>query len=123
VDGQGHVNSLWLGFFFREAWTMLHSRVVGEADQSAPDRRFLVARITFDYLREVLHPSTVQVGAGVLAIGRSSLTLGCGLFHNGVAAAVADYTVVHANATGPVAWPDHVHVRAREFRLSGAGEA
>jgi acyl-CoA thioester hydrolase len=126
VDGQGHVNSLWLGFLFRESWTDLQLRVVGGADRARPvrvpdesvrDRRFLVARITFDYLREVLHPSTVQVGAGVLAIGRSSLTLGCGMFQEGVVSALADYTVVHADANGPVEWPDHVRGRARTFQM------
>ncbi len=118
VDGQGHVNSLWLGLFFREVWTHLQSRVVGEPDGSTHNRRFLVAQITFSYLREVFHPSTVQMGDGVLGIGRSSLTLGCGLFYNGVAAALADYTVVHADANGPVAWPDQVRERAHGLLLS-----
>jgi acyl-CoA thioester hydrolase len=117
VDGQGHVNSLWLGFLFRESWTDLQLRVVGEADPSTRDRRFLVARITFDYLREIFHPSTVQVGAGVLAIGRSSLTIGCGMFQEGVVSALADYTVVHADANGPLEWPDHVRERARSFEI------
>jgi acyl-CoA thioester hydrolase len=85
------------------------------------DRRFLVVRITFDYLREVFHPSTVQVGAGVLAVGRSSLTVGCGLFHDGVAAAVADYTVVYADRNGPAGWPDHARERARGLLLAGTG--
>jgi acyl-CoA thioester hydrolase len=126
VDGQGHVNSLWLGFLFRESWTDLQLRVVGGAerarferlpDESVRDRRFLVARITFDYLREIFHPSTVQVGAGVLAIGRSSLTIGCGMFQEGVVSALADYTVVHADADGPLEWPDHVRERARSFAI------
>jgi acyl-CoA thioester hydrolase len=121
VDGQGHVNSLWLGFLFREAWTDLQARVVGELDRPIRDRRFLVVRIQFDYLREVFHPSTVQVGAGVLAIGRSSLTLGCGLFHDRLAAATADYTVVHADSTGPVAWPDAVRERARGLMIGFTG--
>jgi acyl-CoA thioester hydrolase len=119
VDGQGHVNSLWLGFFFREGWTKLQARIVGETDRSFLDRRFLVVRITFDYLHEVFHPSTVQVGAGVLAVGRSSLTLGCGLFRGEVAAAVADYTVVHADASGPVAWPEQTRERAGALMLPG----
>lgn len=120
VDGQSHVNSLWLGFFFREAWTKLQAVVVGDTDRLGADRRFLVARITFNYLREVFHPSTVQVGAGVLVLGRTSLTLGCGLFHEGVAAALADYTVVLADANGPAAWPEEARGRARGLLLSDA---
>jgi acyl-CoA thioester hydrolase len=120
VDGQGHVNSLWLGFLFRESWTDLQLRVVGEDDRPTRNRRFLVARITFDYLREIFHPSTVQVGAGVLAIGRSSLTLGCGMFQEGVVSALADYTVVHADVNGPLEWPDPVRERARSFQIGAS---
>jgi acyl-CoA thioester hydrolase len=119
VDSQDHINSLWLTFFFREAWTKLQTEIVGPRDRSVRDRRFLVARITFDYLDEVLHPSVVHVGAGVLAIGRTSLSLGCGAFHRGVAAAVADYTVVHADAHGPTPWPDDVRQRAASRLITG----
>jgi acyl-CoA thioester hydrolase len=119
VDNQGHVNSLWLGFFFREAWTRLQARVTDRNDRPTPDRRFLVAHISFDYVREVLHPSIVQVGAGVLKVGRSSLTIGCGLFQQGVAAAVADYTVVFADQDGPVPLCNDERARAAELRLIG----
>jgi hypothetical protein len=40
------------------------------------------------------------------------------MFHDGVAAALADYTVVHADAKGPVAWPDRVRERAQGLLLS-----
>jgi len=119
VDGQGHVNSLWLGFFFREAWTKLQKEIADGAGRSAGKRRFLVVHIGFDYVTEVLHPSIVQVGAGVQEVGRSSLSIGCGLFHGGVAAAVADYTVVFADGDGPVPLSDDERVRAHELRVRG----
>lgn len=119
MDRQGHVNSLSMGFLFREGWTALQHHLF-DAAGSIPGRRFLVVRITLDFIREVEYPGTVQIGVGVLALGRSSLTLGCGLFQRGVGAAVSDYTVVHANPEGPLPLPQDVRDRAASFLLPGA---
>jgi acyl-CoA thioester hydrolase len=126
LDMQRHVNSLAQGFLFREAWSRLQGRLFdGDGHQGAgrpgsapPVRRFLVARITFDYTSEVHYPDAVQVGAGVLGLGGSSVTMGLGMFQHGRCAAVCDYTVVHADEHGPAPLPDRVRDRALPYLLA-----
>ncbi|MGE0880288.1 MAG: acyl-CoA thioesterase [Acidimicrobiia bacterium] len=117
LDGNRHVNSLSQGLLFREAWGQLQMTVFGPNPPEG-GRRFLVANITMDYLGEVQYPGTVRIGAAVLRVGATSLTIGCALFQGGAVCAVCEYTVVHANGEGSVAIPDDVRERAAAYVLT-----
>ena len=42
--------------------------------------RFVIARLSLDYLGEILWPGTVEIGTAVKAVGNSSLTFTQALF-------------------------------------------
>ncbi|MEQ1438898.1 thioesterase family protein [Fontimonas sp. SYSU GA230001] len=55
----------------------------------------VIARLEVDYLRELHYPADVRVGVRVLRIGRSSFTLGLGMFSDGHCVATAATVLVH----------------------------
>ncbi|MFA5941163.1 MAG: thioesterase family protein [Sinimarinibacterium sp.] len=63
---------------------------------SAPHN--VIARLEVDYLRELHYPADVRVGVRVLKIGRSSFTLGLGMFSGGHCVATAATVLVHIDA-------------------------
>jgi len=62
-------------------------------------RQNVLARLEIDYRRELHYPGTVRVGVRVLSIGRSSFTLGLGLFDGDACAAVAVTVLVRIDSS------------------------
>lgn len=55
---------------------------------------FVVGSLTIDFLGEVNWPSVVKIGTGVLRIGRTSCSIGHGLFVSGQCVATSESTIV-----------------------------
>ena len=78
TDLLGHVNNV--------AITALHEsgRVAygyDLASRGAPGARpFILARLEIDFVSELHYPADVRVGAAVLRLGRTSMTVGTGIF-------------------------------------------
>ena len=68
--------------------------------------RALVAGLTVEYAGEMHHPAPVEVRTGVLAIGRTSVTLGQIAFQKGNPRLYAEIVMVIADAGGPAVIPD-----------------
>ncbi len=85
LDALGHVNNLATAALFES----VRVSFLAEAGMpvSAPERGFVIARMTVDYLRELHFPGEVEIGTRVLRIGRSSVTIGQGLFADGACTA------------------------------------
>ncbi len=81
LDLNGHVNNVSFAVLFQEGRTSF-LRAVREA-AADPTMAFSVARLTIDFLSEMAIPGSVEIGTGILGIGRASLTLGQGLFRDG----------------------------------------
>jgi acyl-CoA thioester hydrolase len=65
-----------------------------ERPLAAEGRSFVIARLLIDFRAELFWPGTVDIGTGVLKVGRSSFTLAQGLFSKGRLAATAEATIV-----------------------------
>ena len=78
TDMVGHVNNVAFAVFCETVRTHL-MRPVFSGD-SNPRAMVLLARITINFLGELHWPAIVEIGTGVLAVGRSSLHIGQGLF-------------------------------------------
>jgi len=59
-----------------------------------PGAGFVIARLALDFLIEMSWPGRVEIGTRVLSIGRSSFTLGQGLFQGGRCVATAESVIV-----------------------------
>ena len=81
-------------------------------------RRNVVARVEIDYLGELLYPAELRVGVRVLAVGRSSFTLGIGIFSGETCAAVAVTVLVRIDGKTrtKVALDDEERARLEAYR-------
>jgi acyl-CoA thioester hydrolase len=92
LDRQGHVNNAVFASFCeigRVAFLYDPERPLAPAGTS-----FVIARLVIDFRAELFWPGTVEIGTGVLSIGRSSTTLAQGLFNEGRCVATAEGVIV-----------------------------
>ena len=57
-------------------------------------RSFVIARLLIDFRAELFWPGTVEIGTGVVRVGRSSFTLAQGMFSEGRPVATTEATIV-----------------------------
>jgi acyl-CoA thioester hydrolase len=104
LDVQGHVNNAAAVVLLQEARVRLNGEV-GLRD-GLDGLRVLVVALAVEYAGEMRHPAIVEIGTGVLAIGRSSITLGQLARQEGRATLYAEAVIVVADGEGPTAIPD-----------------
>jgi acyl-CoA thioester hydrolase len=92
LDPQGHVNNVAFAVFFesgRVAWGRKTLALMRQKDDGV-----VTAKLSIDFLGEMHYPGTVEIGTRLLSIGRTSVTLGQGLFQDGQCRATAVTVVV-----------------------------
>ncbi|WP_162527117.1 acyl-CoA thioesterase [Sphingomonas solaris] len=114
LDTQGHVNNAAATVILQEG-RVLFNRAAGLPAMMGR-LRTMVASLTIEYVAEMHHPDPVEIGSGILAIGRTSFTIGQCARQNGTPAIFAQAVMVVADETGPVPIPDDL--RAAFERLS-----
>ncbi|PJK27840.1 acyl-CoA thioesterase [Minwuia thermotolerans] len=80
-----------------------------------PGERFIAASVTVNFLRETHYPGEVEIGTRIARIGRTSMTVGQGIFKDGVCVATATGTVVFLDANGPIPLNDTILAEARKW--------
>jgi acyl-CoA thioester hydrolase len=103
IDSQGHVNNAAAAVILQEARVELNraARLVDTRD----GLRVVVAALSIEYAGEMHHPEPIEVGVGVLAIGRSSVTIGQLARQGGRPTLYAETVLVMTDADGPAAMP------------------
>lgn len=97
TDRQGHVNNaVFVTFVESGRVSMLYSPEKPVAPDGAS---WVIARLALDFLAEIRWPSEVAIGTTVTRLGRSSVTLGQGLFVEGKCVAVAETVIVLMDET------------------------
>jgi acyl-CoA thioester hydrolase len=91
-DAAGEVGGVAVGRLFEEARYGVR-RSVDCAEARDPDIAFVLARVRVDLLEPLHYPGSVDVGIGVAATGRTSITYASGLFQDGRLHAVSEATV------------------------------
>ncbi len=76
-------------------------------------RQSIIARLEIDYLRELHYPAELRIGVRVIALGRSSFTLGLGIFTGAVCVATAVTVLVRIDAQTRAAVALDAEERAR----------
>jgi acyl-CoA thioester hydrolase len=105
-DSMGHVNNVSFAAYVeagRVAFEHAHMFPV-----LGPRQDFYLASLHINYRRQLHYPGTVEIGTGVVKLGRTSLTLAHGIFHDGALVADAESVIVLGDVdTGtPTALPD-----------------
>lgn len=99
TDQAGHVNNVAYAAYAETGRLDMMHQVLWPPRQDG--RRFIAASITVNFLRETHYPGEVRVGTGIARIGRTSLTVGQGIFKDDLCVASALGTVVHLNGSAP----------------------
>ena len=95
LDMLGHVNNKAYATYFESA------RVAFMTECGLSDGvRIGVAmvRLEIDYRKEIRFPATLRMGARLLRLGNSSLTLACAIFNGDVCASTSQSTAVRFDA-------------------------
>lgn len=100
LDPNGHVNNGSINQFFEDGRVHFRNARMGTLG-SAVLTGFAIARFDATYLAALNYPGEVDIGTGVIRIGRSSYVLGQGIFSGDTCIATAEVvTVLFDPATG-----------------------
>ena len=88
-----------------------------DVDQQGHINNAAVAVLLQDYAGELLFPDPVEIGIGVLEIGRSSFVLGNVARQRGRIATFAEVALIFTDRTGPVPLPDDARAELERGRI------
>ena len=117
LDMQGHVNNASAMVLLQEARAAFN-RTAGLGALMG-DLRAMVAGHTVEYAGEINHPGSVEIRTGVLAVGRTSFTLGQVARQGGLSKLYAQSVMVLTDANGPATIPDALRAAYERFLLGG----
>lgn len=115
TDAAGHVNNVsicaWL-----ETGRLNFMRHIGMMNRKPP-LRGISAGLNVSFLRESHWPGEVEIGCGILSIGRSSAVVAGAVFRGDDCIAAAEMPVVQLSGTDPAPWSDAQKVDLQRWLL------
>ncbi len=99
TDLVGHVNNVAIAAYVESGRVAFAGSLLAAAGQRTG---MTLRRVEIDYLSELHYPAELVVGSCLLAIGRTSLTVGTGVFAGERCAATARAVLVAVGPDGPV---------------------
>jgi acyl-CoA thioester hydrolase len=94
MDSFGHVNNAKFFTYGEEARMAYFDRYAVHDPKFGKDYRVLIARVACDFIKQLHHPATVELGTRVVRMGRSSLGMTTAMFVNDALIAVQDAVLV-----------------------------
>jgi len=95
TDRQGHVNNATMATFLETGRVeILYSQ---ENPLLIKDASFVLASVKIDFLQEITWPGTVEIGTGVIKIGKSSIQVFQQVYQNGVCVGRAEAVSVQVS--------------------------
>jgi acyl-CoA thioester hydrolase len=119
TDRLGHINNAVFSVFLETGRVSLLYNP--ERPLAPPGTDFVIARLELDFRAELYYPGTVDIGTGILSIGRNSFNVAQGLFENDrcVATANSVLVLISRETRRSVALPQELRDRLAELQLSG----
>ncbi|WP_319436137.1 acyl-CoA thioesterase [Mycobacterium sp. RTGN5] len=122
MDSNAHLNNLALESLHENARaTMNRSLFTDIYDVTTRRLRLVTSQNAVHFLAEVHWPATIQTGAGVGRIGRTSFVASTGLFVDGNCVGVCDTVLVLLGDDGPVPIPADRLAALETVRLGTPG--
>jgi acyl-CoA thioester hydrolase len=119
LDSLNHINNVSYAGLFEEARFRFNLFVRGHrtVEDFRDEGRFVLVASNLSFLKEAFYPESVSIGVGVTRLGRTSYSLGCGMFQAGICVAVNDTTVVHTGEQDPIPLPEATRILLDGYRL------
>lgn len=118
MDSNAHLNNLALESLHENARATMNRNLFADIyDVSTRRLRLVTSQNAVHFLAEVHWPGTIQTGAGVGRIGRTSFVASTGLFVDGNCVGVCDTVLVLLGDEGPVPIPDDRLAALESVRL------
>jgi acyl-CoA thioester hydrolase len=93
TDRQGHVNNIIFAQYLETGRVeLIYDAKLALADEGCS---FVIAKLVLEFRAELQWPGLIEIGTGVVSVGKSSMSLRQALFQNGKCAAVAETVIVH----------------------------
>lgn len=118
-DAAGHINNVAICAYMETA-RLTFMRDLGMMAPREEGVRGISAGMTISFLAESHWPGTIELGTGVLSIGRSSLTVGSAAFKDDLCIAAAEMTVVRLKGTTPHPLDEGFRASLERYRLRTA---
>ena len=108
LDPLNHVNNVAFSTFFESGRVRFFKDANSPVDSS--DGSWMAVRMCVDFRAQLSYPGDVEIGTCVTRIGRSSMTVGAGLFSGDVCAATAEcvMVLVDPGTNRPIEVPGHL---------------
>ena len=122
MDAFRHLNNGATGRYFEEGRADLNVHAFGADHVIAPPdgALLLFATVTIDYIRQAHYPGSVDIGSGILKIGRTSYVIAQAAFQNGQCFALAQAVMVKAQDGQPSQISDEERLGLGRFPYIGA---
>ena len=118
MDSNAHLNNLALESLHENARATMNRNLFPDIyDLTTRRLRLVTSQNAVHFLAEAHWPSTIQTGAGVGRIGRTSFVASTGLFVDGSCIGVCDTVLVLLGDDGPVPIPDDTLAALETARL------
>jgi acyl-CoA thioester hydrolase len=119
VDPLWHINNVAVAQYYEEARVSTTMMVMGGKRIPSPTgERILIAHQSIDYLREATYPGSLEIGIGVLRIGRSSFRYGMAMFQDGACVSVSEAVLVYADEHGTAPLPEAYRQRLEGWLIA-----
>ncbi len=93
MDATGHVNNVAFARYVESGRVpFMRSDIIPAYDET---QRFVVGHLSIHFRAQAFWPGTVRIGTAVAKLGRTSITLGHGLFVEGKCIATAETVMVY----------------------------
>lgn len=118
MDANAHINNLALEALHENARATMNRNLFPDIyDVTTRRLRLVTSQNAVHFLTEAHWPGTIETGAGVGRIGRTSFVASTGLFVDGNCIGVCDTVLVLLGDDGPVPIPDDARTALEAVRL------
>ena len=119
MDANAHLNNLALESLHENARATMNRDLFPAAYRAgAKPFRMVTSQNAVHFLAEAHWPATIQTGAGVGRIGRTSYVASTGLFIDGACIGVCDTVLVLLGDNGPAPIPEDFRARLQTVLLT-----
>jgi acyl-CoA thioester hydrolase len=120
TDMLGHVNNASLATYYETGRAECILKVL--TTDAAPSIVYVVAKLTINFIGEVHWPAKIDIGTGILSIGRTSFIVGQALFDGDKCMGIAESVMVaiDINSRVPCAIPEWERQQLARISIAAA---